>query len=923
VGFRTRGGMMLIGRQSESAALEGLLGEVRGGRSSVIVLRGEPGVGKTALLESVVGSASGFRVAKATGVESEAELAFAALQQLLGPILKRLDDLPGPQRDALRAAFGLTASVAPERFLVGLAALSLLSNIAQEQPLLCVVDDAQWLDTASSQTFAFVARRLLAERVAFVIATRASSDDFAGLPELEIGGLDDDDARALLSTVLPGPLDGRVRDLIVEETGGNPLALLELPRGLSVAELSAGFAVPAAEPLVGRIEQSFQRRLQALPADSRRLLLIASAEPLADPDRVWGAARLLGVATEAARPASEAGLMDIDTSVRFRHPLVRSAAYHAATAAERRDVHSALASATNAQLEPDRRAWHLAEAAAGVDEDVASELERSAGRAHERGGLAAAAAFLERAAELTPDRGRRAYRLLLAAGAYLAAGAHGRAQSLLEQSTPDLDDPVFGAQAMRIEGAIRFADGRGGDTPSLLFGAATALREIDSAQAREVLMEAFEAAMWAGALTSGTTLLDVAEAARATPAPSQDTSVASLMLTGYTERLTNGYPAAVEWWHRAVRAHARESRAQQWQGMLWNATGELLDFESHATTARQRVRLVRDDGALANLPVALDGLAWVELLSGRVGAADALVDEAHAIAAAIGAPDMPGAEGILRMSVKCWRGEEPDARRSVDAVTADAIARGQGLATTLAQFQLAILELGHARYEDARIAALNVFEADPMYIGSLSLPDAVEAAVRSGDGSAAHAALERLSDRALATNTPWALGLLARARALIASDEDAEPLYAEALDQLGRSGVLTDVARSRLVYGEWLRRQRRRRDARAQLRQAHEMLQAMGAGAFAHRAEVELLATGERARTRVDETRDQLTPQERQVAQLAAEGESNAEIAAQLFISPHTVAYHLRKVFNKLSVSSRNQLAGALGEPLQPSAQSG
>jgi DNA-binding CsgD family transcriptional regulator len=357
--------------------------------------------------------------------------------------------------------------------------------------------------------------------------------------------------------------------------------------------------------------------------------------------------------------------------------------------------------------------------------------------------------------------------------------------------------------------------------------------------------------------------------------------------------------------------------------MLWNATGELLDFESHATTARQRVRLVRDDGALASLPVALDGLAWVELLSGRVGAADALVDEAHAIAAAIGAPDMPGAEGILRMSVKCWRGSEPDARRSIDAVTADAVARGQGLGITLAQFQLAILELGHARYEDARIAALNVFADDPMYIGSLSLPDAVEAAVRSGDGKAARAALERLSDRALATQTPWALGLLARARALMAPDEDAEPLYAEALDHLGRSGVLTDVARSRLVYGEWLRRQRRRRDARVQLRQAHEMLQAMGAGAFAHRAEVELLATGERARARVDQTRDQLTPQERQVAQLAAEGESNAEIAAQLFISPHTVAYHLRKVFNKLSVSSRNQLARALGEPLQPSPQSG
>jgi hypothetical protein len=600
--------MMLIGRQSERGALDHLLRKVRGGRSGVVVVRGEPGVGKTALLGSLVASASGFRVVSATGVESEAELAFAALQQLLAPMLNGLDGLPGPQRDALGAAFGLTAHAAPERFLVGLAALSLLSNVAQEQPLLCVVDDAQWLDTASVQAFAFVARRLLAERVAFVIATRASSDDFAGLPELQIEGLDDGDARALLSSALPGPLNDRVRDMIVEETRGNPLALLELPRGLSVAELSAGFAAPAAVPLVGRIEQSFQRRLRALPADSRRLLLIASAEPLADPERVWRAAQLLGLGTDAARPASEAGLMDIDEGVRFRHPLVRSAAYHAASAQERQQAHSALASATDAELEPDRRAWHLAEAAVGVDEAVASELERSAGRAQERGGLAAAAAFLERAAELTPDHRRRALRQMLAAGAYLAAGANGRAQLLLEQSTPGLDDPGARAQAMRIEGAIRFADGRGGDTPSLLLGAATALSEIDGQQAREVLMEAFEAAMWAGTLTSGTTLLDLAEAARANPAPSEDGSTASLMLTGYTERLTNGYPAAVEWWQRAVRAHAHEARSQQWQGMLWNATGELLDFESHTTTARQRVRLVREDGALANLPVALDGL---------------------------------------------------------------------------------------------------------------------------------------------------------------------------------------------------------------------------------------------------------------------------------------------------------------------------
>jgi len=828
---------------------------------------------------------------------------------------RRLDGLPDPQRDALSVAFGLSAGSAPERFLVGLAALSLLSDLAQEQPLLCVVDDAQWLDGASAQTLAFVARRLLAERIALVFASRVESAELAGLPELLVEGLEEDDARTLLAATIEGPLDERVRDRIVVETRGNPLALLELPRGLTAAELAAGFGL-GAQPLSGRIEQSFQRRIGELPADSRRLLLVAAAEPLGEPARVWGAARLLAIDPGVGAPAAEAGLMDIGQHVRFRHPLVRSAAYRAASPDARRAAHLALADATDRELDPDRRAWHLAEAASEPDEDVAEELERSAGRAHERGGLGAAAAFLERSAELTEDRGRQAMRLLLAAGAYLAAGANHRAQRLLERSVPHLADPAARAQAMRMEGALRFADGRGGETPSLLFDAAIALRDLDLLLARETLMEAFEAAMWAGQLTSSTTLLDVVEAARGMPAPEDDQSVASLLLTGYTERLTTGYAAGVQWWRRAAQAHRKEAGAHQWQGMLWNATGELFDFESHSATARQRVRLVREHGALMNLPVALAGVAWTELLSGRVEAADALVAEAHIIADAIGAPGMPGAEGIMHMCVVCSRGTEPEARRLIKAVGTEAVARGMGLGITLAQYQLTILELGHGRYEDARIAALKVFAEDPMYIGSIALPDAVEATVRAGDMEGAHAALARLEERALASQTPWGLGLLARARALVAADEDAEGLYEEALEQLGRSGVLRDLSRSRLLYGEWLRRERRRRDARAQLREAHDVLQAMGATAFAHRAEVELLATGERARARVSENRDQLTPQEHQVAELAAEGESNAAIAAQLFISPHTVAYHLRKVFNKLSVTSRTQLAAAIRGPV-------
>jgi DNA-binding CsgD family transcriptional regulator len=910
---------VFVGRREECAVLDRALADARNGRSRVLVLRGEPGVGKTALVEYAVESATGFRVARAAGVEAEAELAFATLQQLFGPMGRRLDGLPAPQRAALAVAFGLSSGSTPERFLVGLAALSLLSEVAHEQPILCVVDDAQWLDRASAQTLAFVARRLLAERIALIFATRVQSTELAGLPELAVEGLAEEDARTLLVSTIDGPLDERVRDRVVAETHGNPLALLELPRGLTPAQLAAGFGLPGARALPGRIEQSFQRRIAELPAESRRLLLLASADPLGDPARIWRAAQLLAVDGDAAAPAEEAGLMEIGLHVRFRHPLVRSAVYRSAGAKQRREAHDALARATDPELEPDLRAWHRAEASTGPDEEVAGELERSAGRVQERGGLAAAAAFLERAAELTPEHERQAVRLLSAAAAYLQSGANEHAQRLLEQSAPELSDSVLSAQAMRIEGAIRFADGRGGDTPSLLFNAAMALAEVDPLQARETLLDAFEAAYWAGRLTSGTTIVDIAEAASALPAPDAHASTPSVLLAGYSERLTNGYAAAVKWWRRAARAHLSEVEPHQWQGMLWNATGELFDFENHAATARQRVRLAREHGALVNLPVALACLAWCELLSGRTDAADALVAEARSIAAAIGTPEMPGAEAIMHMAVIGWRGAE-ETRAVAEAVTQEAFARGQGLAATLAQYQLMVLELGHARYEEARIAALNVYAEDPMYIGSIALADVVEATSRSDDVQSARAALERLSERALASDTPWALGLLARARALLSGDEQAEVHYREAIDRLAGAGVATDLARAHLLYGEWLRRRRRRRDARVQLRLASDMLQAMGAGAFAHRAEVELMATGEHARARLSETRDELTPQEKQIAELAANGDSNAAIAAQLFISPHTVAYHLRKVFIKLSVSSRAQLGGAIRGPLSADA---
>jgi DNA-binding CsgD family transcriptional regulator len=908
---------MLVGRRKECARLDGLLEAARDGRSGVLVLRGEPGVGKTALLEYAVESSSGFRVARAVGVESEIELAFAALQQLCGSMVDRLERLPGPQRDALSAAFGLRAGDTPERFLVGLAALSLLSGTAEEQPLLCVIDDAQWLDRPSAQALGFVARRVLADRVAFLFATREPSEELAGLPELTVGGLGENDARALLASVMNGALDERVRDRVVAETGGNPLALLELPRGLRPAELAVGFGLPVRQPLSGRIEESFRRRVEELPPDTQQLMLVASAEHLGDPIKVWRAAELLGVGREALEPASSAGLLDIDTQVRFRHPLVRSAVYRSAPLDERQAVHRALAEVTDQAQDPDRRAWHLAAAARGPDEDVAAELERSAGRAQARGGLGAAAAFLERSAELTLDPERRAQRLLLAAGADLGAGANRRAQGLLDQSVPNLVDPGARAEAMRMQGAIRFAEGRGGETPSLLFDAAMALRGLDAGRARESLMDAVEAAMWAGQSTAGTTLLDVAEAARALPAPEGDESTANLLLTGYTERLTAGYPPAVEWWRRAAKALPEDVNKEarlHWHGMVWNATGELFDFEAHSATGRERVRLAREDGALSTLPVALSCLAWSERLAGRIDAAESLVAEAREIGAAIGTPAMPGAMDIMSLAMLAWRGREEETRLVAEAVNAESLARGQGMGITLAQFCVTTLELGYGRYEEARIAALNVFEEDPLYVCSMSLGDMIEATARSGDMDAAQVGLARLSERALASGMPWGLGLLARSRALLADDADAEGLYEEALGHFERSGVATELARGHLLYGEWLRRRRRRRDARRELRVALDMLQATGGGAFAHRAEVELLATGGHARTRVADTRDELTPQEKQIAQHAADGESNADIAAQLFISPHTVAYHLRKVFTKLEITSRNQIAGAMGE---------
>jgi DNA-binding CsgD family transcriptional regulator len=906
---------MLLDRLPERAALSGLLEAARAGRSGVLVMRGEPGAGKTALLDWAVESAAGLRVARVAGVESEMELAFAALQQLCAPMLDKLAGLPDPQRAALGVAFGLSTGAAPDRFLVGLAALGLLSGVAGRQPLLCVVDDAQWLDRASAQALAFVARRLLAEPVALVFAAREPGEEFRGLPELPVGGLGDGDARELLSSVIAGPLDERVRDRIVAETRGNPLALLELPRGVTPAELAGGFGLPSVSELPGlpgRIEESFRRRLEVLPAATQRLMLVAAAEPAGEPRLVWRAAERLGIGAGAVAAAADAGLLVIGERVMFRHPLVRSAAYRAASPAERRAAHQALAGATDPQADPDRRAWHRAQAALGPDEDVASELERSASRAQARGGLAAAAAFLERSAALTLDPARRAERALAAAQATYQAGAFEATLRLLATAEAGPPDQLRRARADLLRGQIAFASSRDSDAPPLLLKAAREFEPLDPRLARETYLDALAAATFAGRLALGGGMREVAEAALAAPPP-QPTRGPDLLLDGLALLVTRGYPAGAPVLRRAVSAF-RGTDVSREEGLrwLWLASYAALivfDYASWDVLSGRQVTLARDAGALMALPIAFSTRATVHTFAGEFTEAASMVAQAKSVAEATGSSITP--YGALGLAV--FRGREAQAAHLIQTATDDAGRWGEGRALSYIGWAAAVLCNSLGRYEEALAAAQRASEDSPaVEFASWALVELVEAAVRSGVPERAAGALRRLSGVARACGTDWALGAEARSRALVSDGEAAENLYREAIDRFGRAGLRVDLARACLVYGEWLRRQRRRRDARDQLGSAYEIFDSVGAAAFAERARIELRATGGDPRQHTIQTPDTLTAQEALIARLAGDGASNQQIAAQLFISPATVAYHLRKVFTKLGVSSRSQLAPAL-----------
>jgi DNA-binding CsgD family transcriptional regulator len=904
-----------IGRATERSALDGLLATARDGRSGVLVLRGEAGIGKTALLRYAARQAAGFRVVQVVGVQAEMELPFAGIHQLCAPMLGKGAALPAPQRDALNVALGLASGAVPDHFLVGLAVLGLLSAAAEERPLLCLVEDAQWLDAASSHILGFVGRRMLAESVAIVIAVRepATAADFDRLPELWLEGLDDQAARAVLAGTVTGRLDGHVRDRIIAETRANPLALLELPGRMSAAELAGGFELPAvAAELPAHIEDHYVRRVGELPEATRRLLLLAAADPLGDATLVWRAGRQLGLDTAALAPAEEAELLEIGSQVRFRHPLVRSAVYRAASADSRQRVHEALAEVSDPEADADRRAWHRALATADPDEDVAAELERSAGRAQARGGVAATAAFLQRAVALTPDPARRVSRALAAAQASVQSAAFDTALALLAAAEAGAGHEAEHARVDLLRAQLQFISRRGSEATTQLLAAARRLEPLDAPLARETYVDAFSSALFGARLNGEVGLAQVADVGRHAPRPSDGDPRAADLLLDALIALSDDYEAAVPACRSAIgrlagdQASAQERLRWLWQGCVLAI--EMWDDECAYVLSDRSVDIARETGTLSELALALSARTPVLVLCGELSAAASTVAETESVQDATGIGAAPYGALIL----DAWRGRAGETRDLIAATTREAGARGEGIGLAICDYALAVLCNGAGRYEEALAAAVSASEHHEVVVENWGLGELAEAATRCGRTDLAYAAVDRLARKARATQTDWALGIAARSRALVSEGDDAERAFGEAIERLGRTRVRAELARAHLLYGEWLRREGRRRDARAELHRARELFTAMGMTAFAARAGGEQGATGEHVRRGGAETRDELTAQQTQIAELARDGLSNAEIGARLFLSPRTVEWHLHHVFSKLGISSRRQLPGAL-----------
>ncbi|MCP9273593.1 ATP-binding protein [Mycolicibacterium arenosum] len=906
-------GAGLLGRRAESAAIGRLLAEASAGRSGVLVVRGEAGIGKSALLQHARDAAlsSGFRVESSVGVEAETQFAFAGLHQLCAPLLDGFDTLPDPQQNALGVALGRRAGAAPDRFLVGLAVLNLL---AESGPMLCLIDDAQWLDQASAQVLAFVARRVEAERLLLMFAMRdplnSAGDPLAGLPELRLSGLEDGDARTLLTTTVCAPLDERVRDRIVAEARGNPLALLELPTSM---QLAGGFGLPDATSVPRRIEENFARRSKSLPAETQQLLLVAASEPTGDAALLWRAADHLGIDREAAAPAETAGLLEIDTRVRFRHPLVRSAVYRAATAPEHRRAHYVLAAATDPQAEPDRRAWHRAQSVLGTDEEAAAELERSADRALARGGFCAAAAFLERATDLTPEPAHRARRALDAASAKHCAGAPEAALALLDSVDAGRLDALHRARLELLRAQITFHLTQGSEVLRMLLGAARMLAPLDPSLARETYLQAFDAATITGDSGREPGLAEIAEAVRAAPPPPEPPGPADHLLDGLVAVHTTGFESGAPILKHALDAFregvfpvetVRAGDAGNWLWLATRTASALFDDELLIVLADRYVRSARDAGALAALPGALVTATCTRIYAGDLSRAAEFADEAAAIANVSGAMPLSYARTLL----DAWRGDDAEATAGYDGGACEATERSRGADATIAMLASAVRHNGSGNYPVAQKAAAYASDAYEPAIKWQALYELVEAASRAGDTESASRAMEELSRRAMVCDTEWAFGIAARSRALTSTGVEAEGHYRESITRLQHCRMDAFLARTHLVFGEWLRREGRRTDAREQLRTAHALLADMGAEAFAARAARELRATGERARKRTSRPSDALTAQELTIARLVATGATSREVGQQLFLSPRTIEAHLRNIFRKLGITSRRQL---------------
>jgi DNA-binding CsgD family transcriptional regulator len=910
----------LRGRASELRILDHLLDAVRVGRSATIVIRGEAGIGKTALLQHLAHHAAPeFHVAEVVGVESEIEFAYAGLHQLCSPMLGKLDAVPPPQRSALIVAFGLCEGEAPDRLLIGLATLSLLAEVAQSRPLLCLIDDAQWLDDASCEVLGFVARRLAAESVAIVFAwrSRRNRDDrnrLPGLPELSVEGVSAADARALLATVVPGRLDERVGDRIIAETGGNPLALLELPRGMSPAELAGGFGLPAANGVAAQMEQHYSRRVRRLPEQTQRLLLLAATDAVGDATTIWRAAAALGIGADAAADATGEQLFEIGAQVRFRHPLVRSAVYRSASAMDRRAAHAALAEALDPATDPDRRAWHRAHAASGPDGEVAHELECSAERAKARGGFAAAAALLERSASMTPEQPTRVERRLAAAEFNLRAGAFDAAMGLLAVADSETSDEFVSARIQWLRGQVASSSDSGSDAPLQLLKAAKRLEPLDPALAHQTYLDAWGAALLAGHLASpGGDVVEVSRAMLATQRPKVVRRPFGKILDGLvvlaTESRAAADPILRQALHELLAAEIPDENWLHWGALAQTAAAVVWDFDTWSAVSDRLTDLARGLGALAVLPTSLSALALIATWRGDLQSAAAFAAEHDAITEATGVRIAPYGAMLLA----AYRGRTTETLRLAEATIQDAVARGEGLGVDLAHWSAAILNNSLGRYAEALEMAWPASkEPVGLPVSIWMLPERIEAAVRCGQTAAAVEALREFEKFANPGDSDWGCGIEARARAMLSDGETAEGLYRDSIDSLSRTPIRAELARSHLVFGEWLRRENRRLDARGQLRTAHDMFIAMTASGFAERARRELLATGERVRPRREDTRSDLTPQEAHIARLARDGRTNPEIAAELYISVRTVEWHLRKVFTKLGINSRRELKDAM-----------